>query len=147
MPTPTNRYFNVSSCGFTPSGGSLSTISGVKSISFDENPTIETEGGDFDVFDTVMAVAKIEPSFSVETLDAWGLYSVLAGSRGALVCTARDAVNGVTTGGGAKLITISNAFINKRGSNQQHRQFGKQTIGFGCISSDGATHPVAVSAV
>jgi hypothetical protein len=145
MPTPSGRYMNVSGVGFTPSGGSLTTITGVKSIRFNEGIEVKKEGADYDAFPTVKAADWIQPTFDLETLDAGVLISQLAGAVGTFVFLVRDVNNGAVTGGGAKLFTVTNAFVEQRQSQHQHREFSRQTLTFGCISSDGSTHPVAVT--
>lgn len=145
--TPTNRYMNTSGWGFTPSGGTLTAISGVVTESYDEQISTKKEGADFDALPTVAVTDYRDPIITLETLDAFALYTVLAGTVGTLVGTVRDAMNGATTGGGAKLITMSNARIQGRNQNQAYREFGRQSLVFGAVSSDGATHPVAITAV
>lgn len=147
MPTPTNRYFNTSGWGFTPAGGSSTPIDGVTSADYDEGISVKKEGADFDGFPTLRVRDWAEPMINIETLNAFVLYATLAGASGTLVGTIRDAYNGAVTGGGAKLITMSQAAVEKRGISAKYREFARQNLSFGGISVDGATHPVAVSAV
>lgn len=148
--SPTNRYMNVSSVGFTPTGGSNTALTGVTSAAYDEQISTKKEGADFDQFPTVSVCDYRDPTITIETLDAQaGALSsgIVAGVKGALLLTVRDAYNGAAAGGGAKLYTMSNAQLQGRNMNQAYREYGKQTLVFGAISSDGATHPVAVTAV
>jgi hypothetical protein len=145
--SPTNRYMNSSGWGFTPSGGSLTNITGVTNETYDEQISTKKEGADFDLFPTVAVADYRDPIITLETLDAFILMGVVAGASGTLVGTVRDAYNGATTGGGAKLITMSNARIQGRNQSQPYREYGKQSLVFGAVSADGATHPVAITAV
>lgn len=142
----TNRYMNHTAT-FTPSGGSLTTIDGIKSVSYDEGISIKKEAGSADSFSTVSVRDHAEPVITIDTINAFILYATLAGVRGPLAVTARDAYNGATVGEGAKLITMSNAQIEDRKIMGKHREYGTQQLKFGCISSDGSTHPVAITAV
>lgn len=143
----TNRYMNTSAVGWTPSGGSLATLTGIKSFAYDEGGESLLEAADFDLFDTVGGINKLAPKVTLETIDAMALYATVAGTKGTLVATVRDFTNGVTASGGAKTFTVSNAFLKTRPSTFQFRQLGTQTLTFETTSTDGATHPVAVSAV
>lgn len=143
----TNRYMNFGAVGFTPSGGSLTTITGVKSVSFDEGVSVKKESADGDLFPTVSVNDQNNPTITIETLDGFVLYAQLAGQKGTLAVVIKDAYNGITTSGGGKTITMSNCQIEKRGTQHKHREFSHQSITFGAISSDGSTHPVAVSAL
>jgi len=138
---------NISGCPFAPTGGSATTITGVKSVSFDEQGEVLSEGADFDLFDTVSGVTKLAPSVTIETIDAMvGIMLLAAGATGALSFTVRDFRNGVVVTGGAKIFTIANAVLNPRKTSHEYRQLGKQTMLFSTFSSDGASNPVAVAA-
>jgi hypothetical protein len=142
----TNRYSNFSAVGWTPSGGSLVTLTGIKSISYDEGGEALLESAVFDIFNTTGGVNHLEPKITVETLDAFALYATVAGTKGALTFTVRDFTNGATASGGAKVVTVSNAFLVTRPQQNQHRQLSTQTLTFNTTSTDGSTHPVAVTA-
>ncbi len=143
----TNRYMNVSACTFTPTGGSAAALKGIKSLAFDENGDMLSEGADFDLIDTVYGVVKLAPMVTIETIDAmYGLVTLAAGVVGVLVFTVRDFTNGATASGGAKIFTVSNAVLQPRKTASQYRQLGTQTVAFGTFSTDGSTNPVAVAA-
>lgn len=146
-PTPTNRYMNSSGWGFTPTGGTATSLLGITSCSYEEGISIKKASADFDTYPTVAVRDYAEPKINLETLDAQVLSSVIGGAFGVLVGTLRDAYNGATTGGGAKLLTFSNAFIESRGWSAPYREFAKQQLSFGAISTDGATSPLAITAV
>ena len=143
----TNRYINFTSVTFTPTGGSGNNILGVQSISFDENGEIISSGGDATLIDQFKALVRIDPKVTIETTDQQnGIIALAAGQIGQLVFTMNDARNGATSGGGAKIYTVSNAMLEPRKWDGQYRQFGKQTITFQTYSSDGSTNPVSVAA-
>lgn len=137
---------NVSSVGWTPSGGTLVTLTGIKTFSYDEGGESLLESADFDLFDTVAGINHLAPKITLESIDAMALYATVAGTVGVLTITVRDFTNGATVGGGAKIFTVSNAFLKTRPSQFQHRQLGTQTLTFETSSTDGATHPIAISA-
>lgn len=145
--TATNRYFNSSGWGFTPTGGSLTSILGVQSVSYDEGISIKKESGDFDTYPTVAVRDHSDPKINLETLDAMVLSAVIGGAFGTLTGVLRDAYNGAAVGGGGKQVTLSNAFVESRGWNAPYREFAKQQLSFGAISIDGATSPLAIAAL
>jgi hypothetical protein len=145
--SPTNRYMNTSGWGFTPSGGALLPLTGVTSYAFDEGISTKKESADFDVFPTVSVSDYRDPKITLETLDAFALEVVIAGAKGALSGIVRDAYNGAAVGGGGKEVAMSNAQIEGRTTNQAHREYGRRQLVFGAVSIDGATHPIATSAL
>ncbi|MDE2103343.1 MAG: hypothetical protein KGL39_39245 [Patescibacteria group bacterium] len=145
--TATNRYMNTSGWQFTPSGGSAVTLTGITGASYDEGISTKKEGADFDGFPTVSVRDYADPKITLETLDAMAFYQILAGAKGVLTGNIRDAYNGVTVGGGGKSITMSNCQIEGRNFNAPYRDYARQQLVFGAISSDGQTHPVAIAAL
>ena len=141
-----NRYMNVGPVTWTPSGGTLVTLTGIKSASYDEGAQSLKESADFDIFPTTAGINYVEPKLTLESIDAFALYATLAGTFGSLAITFRDFKNGATVGGGAKIVTASNAWLETRPLSAQHRQLATQTLTFQTYSTDGSTHPVAVTA-
>ena len=141
----TNRYRNVGPVTWTV--GSPVTLTGIKSANYDEGNTVLKEGADFDMYPTVGGVVFTDPKVSLEAIDAMALFGTVAGAKGSLAITARDTNNGATTAGGAKLITMSGAFLSIRTQAYQFNQFGTQSLTFEAISVDGQTHPVAITAL
>jgi hypothetical protein len=137
---------NVGPVTWTPSGGSLVTLTGIKSASYNEGAQSLKESADFDIFPTVGGVNYVEPTISLESIDAFALYATLPGTFGTLAITFRDFRNAATTGGGGKIVTASNAWLETRPLNAQHRQLATQTIGFQTFSTDGSTHPIGITA-
>lgn len=142
----TNRYRNVSNVTWTPSGGSLVTLTGIKSASYDEGNQVLEESADFDAYPTVAGVTMSNPKITLDTLDAFALFATLAGQKGTLAITFRDHSNGATTAGGAKIVTATNAFIGPRQITSNYNTLAHQSLTFQTFSSDGATHPISVSA-
>lgn len=143
----TNRYMNVSALTYTPAGGSATAIKGIKSVTYSENGQELNEAADFDLFDTIGAVVGLAPTVMIETIDAFvGIPSLVAGGTGTLVFTVRDVYNGATVAGGARIMTIANCYFKPRTVTAGFRALATQSIGFGTISSDGATNPVSVAA-
>lgn len=147
LPVATNRYMNTSGWGFTPVSGTLTVLTGITSYAFDEGISTKKESADFDLFPTVSVTDHRDPKITLETLDAFALETIVAGARGGLTGIVRDAYNGATVGGGGRQVTMSNAQIEGRTTNQAHREYGRRQLVFGAISADGSTHPVATSAL
>ncbi len=147
MATPTNRYFETEGWTFLPNGGTIIALFGITSAAYDEGISTKSEGADFDGFPTVKVCDYREPKITLDTLDAMALYATIAGQKGTLAGILRDAYNGVTVGGGGKTITFTNCQIEGRNFTAAFREFAKQQLVFGGISTDGATHPVAITAL
>jgi hypothetical protein len=144
----TNRYMNTSAWSFTPlPSGSAVNITGVTSYSYDEGISTKKEGADFDGFPTVSVCDYRDPKITLETLDMFIMTSTLAGQKGTLSGNVRDAYNGATAAGGGRSITLNNAQIEGRTHNAPYREYGRQQLVFGAISSDGSTHPAAIAAL
>lgn len=141
--SPSNRYFNTSAVSFTPSGGSLTAITGVTSIAFDEGISTKKEGADFDAFPTVSVTDYHDPTITIDTIDAFALESVLAGQKGSLTYAARDSTNAMAAGGGGRTITMANAQIQGRSNTHPYRDYARRQLVFGAISADGATSPIS----
>ena len=143
----TNRYMNTSGWSFTPAGGALTALTGITSFGYDEGISTKKESADFDGFPTVAVSDFRDPTITLATLDAFAFIAILAGAKGSLTGNVRDAYNGVTAAGGGKSVTMSNAAIQARSLTAAHREFASQQLTFGAVSVDGATHPVAVTAL
>ena len=143
----TNRYRNVSGAGWTPAGGSLSPLTGIKTVAYDEGNQILEESGDADGFITVGGVVLSNPKVDVTTMDAAALAATVAGTKGSFAYTLRDHTNGATAAGGAKTYTLSNAYLGPRTQSIPYNQVATQNLTFHSTSTDGSTHPMGVSAV
>jgi hypothetical protein len=142
----TNRYRNVS-VTWTPMGGTETPLTGIKSANYDEGNAILEESADYDAFITVGGVIMGNPKITVDSIDAFLIYATVAGQKGTLAVTYRDHLNGATAGGGAKLVTMSNAFLGQRTIQGQYNQLSHQSLTFHSTSTDGSTHPVSISSV
>jgi hypothetical protein len=140
----TNRYRN-NNVTWTPSGGTVIPLTGIKTVSYDEGNQVLEESADSDAYHTVGTVVLSSPKITVDSIDAMALFATLAGTRGTIAVTLRDHLNGATAGGGAKLITMSNAYLGPRTLNSPYNQLAHQSLTFHSISLDGQTHPVAIT--
>lgn len=147
--TPTNRYMNSGAWGFTPTGGSLTNLTGVKSASYDQGISTKSESGDFDVLPTAMANDFMDPKITLEFLDAKAMTYGASGvpARGTLVGTVYDHFNKGTASGGGFTITFINSQMITASSSHPYRDFAKKSLAFGGISADGSTHPVSIAAL
>ena len=146
MPTPTNKYINVSSVGFTPAGGSLIAIKGVKSITMNPNAQALKESADGDLFNTFAGVVGIDYVIDVQTNIPMTLNALAPGVAGTLVFTVNDARNAAVTAGGALIFTVSNCVYQPQTLNATHRQLATNSYQFDTWSTDGLTNPVSVAA-
>lgn len=136
----TKRQFNVVGVGFTPTGGSLTTFTGVTSVGMDLGGSLAKFDGDGDRFTTTCINEFNDPSVTIACADLAAILANPPGTRGVLVFTYKDAK--VATGG-ALTFTVSTAIVADNGANQSHRQFGQGSISFGTESADGTTNPVS----
>lgn len=144
--SPTNRYMNVS-VSWTPAGGSLGALTGIKSAQFNEGIETLQESADYDLYHTVGGVTLISPTITLRTIDAFMIYATAAGQVGTLIITFRDFTNGAGAGGGAKTVTMTGAYLAQRSKDAEYRQLGTANVTFQSVSSDGATSPIAIAAL
>ena len=144
--TPTNKFINVSSVGFTPSGGSLTSIKGVKSITLNPNAQALKDSADGDLFNTFAGVVGLDYVVDVVVNIPMTLNAITPGVAGTLVFTANDARNAAVTAGGAQVFTVSNCVFQPQTMNLTHRQLGTNSYQFDTWSTDGVTNPVSVAA-
>jgi hypothetical protein len=142
----TNRYRNVS-VAWTPLGGTQTPLTGIKSANYDEGNAILEESADYDAFMTVGGVIMGNPKITIDSIDAFLIYATVAGQKDTLAVTFRDHLNGATAAGGAKLVTMSNAFLGQRTIQGQYNQLAHQSLTFHSTSTDGSSHPVSISSV
>jgi hypothetical protein len=140
-----NRYMNVD-VTWTPSGGTLVALKGIKGATFNDNMEVLQDSADYDVFPTVGGVTFSNPTITFHSIDAFQLYATTPGQLGVLIVTFRDFYSGSTASGGAKIVTMTGAFLASRQRTGQHRQLGTQELMFHANSSDGSTSPVAITA-
>lgn len=144
--SPTNRFINPSSVSFTPSGGTLTAIKGVKSIGINPNVQVLKESGDADFFNTFAGAVSADWVIDVQFINTMSLNSVTPGVIGTFTFTINDARNGAVTGGGAMIYTISNAVYDPGNMSNPHRQMSTASAQFHTYSTDGTTSAVAVAA-
>ena len=144
----TKRFINVSSCGFTPTGGSAIPIKGVTSVTENYNAQEVRASGDADFFDTLGVVVSANPSVSIDFLNQAALENatILPGTTGTLTYTKNDARNGSTAAGGALIYTLVNAVWQGQTATNPHRAIGTATGMFNSFSADGSTNPHSVTA-
>jgi len=145
--TPTKRFVNVTSCSFTPTGGSTVNLTGTQSVVTNSQAADIKGSGDGDFYNTVAGVVSADWMATVETNEPALLNSVAIGTYGVLVWTINDARNGVLASGGAITYTLSNAYFMGPNLNAPHRNFATASFVFHSYSADGVTSPMAASAL
>ena len=144
--TATNKFINVTSVGFTPAGGSLTAIKGVKSITLNPNAQVLKDSADGDLFNSFAGVVGVDYVVDVAVNIPMTLNALAPGVAGSLVFTVNDARNAAVTAGGAMIYTISNCVFQPQTLNATHRQLATNSYQFDTWSTDGLTNPVAVAA-
>lgn len=134
------RQMNWTAVGFTPSGGSLTTFSGVTSVSIKEGGTLKKFAGDTDKYPTTVVNDMNDPTISITVADIAALSALATGTVGTVTATSKDA-KGAT--GGDILYTLSNAVVESFDVGGQHTAFGQGTLTFSSYSSDGVTSPLS----
>lgn len=143
MSTPSNAYVNTTSGGFTPTGGSLTAIKGIKDLTFD--PQVETihDGGDGDFFDTLAGSYHAAWKVTFQVNRPLLLAALTLGVSGSLTWITNDSRNAAGAGGGGLTYTLANAIYGGTPVNAPHRQFATGTHTFTSYSSDGSTSPLS----
>lgn len=134
------RKLNVSAVGFTPSGGSLTSISHVQSVEHDDKGQVLGGRGDNYLFPTHKAAIGLDPSFTVNHQDHIAQASLAFGTKGAFTYKIMDAGGDSS---GDVVVTVSNAIIANRTKSSAHQQWASLVLMIETYSSDGTTSPVA----
>jgi hypothetical protein len=139
----TKRFMNWSGVAFTPVNGTLTTITGVTSVTIDSGGSLARFSGDGDRYVTTMVNDFNEPVVTIHSADLGSLRANPVGTVGTFSATHNDAKNGVGTG--AVTYTLANAVISACQVSGAHRQFGQGTLTLTAFSSDGITNPISTS--
>lgn len=136
----TGVQMNWTAVGFTPGGGSLTTIKRVNSVDFDYGGSLLPYSGDGDRYPTVLANNMNRPKANVHTADHASTMAMTPGTSGVFTARAEDAL-GATAG--AVVYTLINAVVSNSTAGGQHSQYGAGTLSFESFSSDGFTNPLS----
>ena len=136
----TGRQINWASVGFTPSGGSLTTFTGVTNVSIDMGGQLLGFSGDTDKYSTTKVNVMNEPKCSVESGNPGQFIGIASGTTGTFTATHKDA-KGAT--GGDIVYTLINAIAASPQVGGAHAQFGTGSLPFESFSSDGVTSPLS----
>jgi hypothetical protein len=146
MPTSTFAHMNVKSAVFTPSGGgSAVTLRRLLGANFNDGIEVVKGGGDGDFYNTINAPSFADPTVQLTLREPFAAAAIV-GVIGTLVINLPDSVNGMATGGGGRIVTLSNALLQGRGHSHGWRQLSSANLEFGAASSDGVTSPLSVAA-
>ena len=140
--TNTKRFMNWTTVTFTPSGGSLFTYTGVKSVKIDDGGSLLKFAGDGDRFNTLVINDFNEPTAEVSLADLATLNTNRVGTIGVFAATHNDAVNKAVSGSYAITYSLANAVIANQDRGGEHRQIGMGTVKFEHQSTDGSTWPI-----
>ena len=146
LPVSPNNM-NCTAFGWTPTGGSLTTLKGVKTVTLQPNPQEISEGSDNDFYDTVAGCVGMAFKVMVETNRQVQWHALTPDAYGALTYTIPDFINGTTAAGGGFSVAVSNAFYVPGDEVNAHRTLGSVSPHFGTYSSDGTTSIVAYTAL
>jgi hypothetical protein len=138
----TKLQMNWSAVGFTPSGGSLTTISKVQEVQFDPAGTLKPYAGDGDRYPTTIVNDMNNPKATVRGGDVATMQGLAPGTVGAFTSTFNDAKLAT---GGAIVYTLSNAVVENCTAGGAHAEYGEGTLSFLAFSSDGVTSPLGIA--
>jgi hypothetical protein len=136
----TGLQLNWTAVGFTPSGGSLTTITRVTSVGIGTGGQLLPFSGDNDRFPTVIANVMNMPGASVTTGNIAQIMALSPGTRGTFTATHKDA-RGATNGD--IVYTLINAVVASPDANGPHGSYGSGTVSWQAFSSDGSTNPLS----
>ncbi len=139
----TKRQMNVTSCIFTPTGGSATTYTGVTGVNIDTGGSLAVFSGDGDRFPTTVVNDFNDATVSIQCADMAAAYANPNGTRGTLVYVSKDAK--LATGGNIT-VTVATAIIENITFNTAHRQYGQFSVNFKTESADGSTNPISFTA-
>jgi hypothetical protein len=131
---------NWTGVSWTPTGGSLTSITRVTAGMFGMGGRLIKFKGDTDLYPTIIACPDQEPHASFTTADVGGMWAFAPGVAGPLVATLNDAK--VVTNG-AVVFTMVNATFESATANGNHGAFATVTGTWQAFSSDGSTPPLS----
>jgi hypothetical protein len=138
----TNRYMNFGGFSFNSVA-----VTGITDFTYDSGLSTKSASGDADPGPTITVVDFANPTFSFTTLDAFALQALI-GTRGVFTGTVRDAYNGVSPNGGAKMfITNGSSILDAGAASFRHREYGTRSYQVATMWLDPATPPVSLSAL
>jgi hypothetical protein len=143
----TNRYINWSGVGFTPTGGSLTSIASVTSVKPSRTGHPEEFKGDAALFVQAIAVPTQHREVDVETADVKAAAGLAIGSVGTLVATLGDFLNGTTAAGGGFTLTVTNAVLVDNPFHGDHAKTAMGTLKFKAYAPNGTTDPFTITAL
>jgi hypothetical protein len=134
------RQMNWAPVSFTPTGGTISTATGVTNVQLRGGGNLVKFSGDGDRFMTTVVNDMNDPALTVTCADIGWMLGVGPGARGTFTATHKDAKGGT---GGALTLTLANAVTNMPDWGGAHRQVGSGTIEFHSESPDGTTNSLS----
>ena len=137
------RFMNWTGVTFTPTNGSVASITGVTTMQIDSGGNLLKFSGDGDRYNTTVVNAFNEPTITVHTADVVAVSAFPVGSVGTFAATHNDARNG--SGTGAVTYTLTNAVVASNPVHGTHRQFGQGVLTLTAYSPDGVTNPLSIS--
>lgn len=123
------------------------TFDGVKKIGMNRGIQDLQDSADNDLGPTIAMVILQNPSFSVNTTNAYALIGLAAGVKGVFTATHCDANNGPAAGGGAIIITTNSlSYIGEDSVDGSYNELGTDSLTIKTCWIDGVTNPVTVTA-
>lgn len=136
----TKLQMNWAAVGFTPTGGTLVSITKVQDCNFDPGGSLKDYSGDTDRFPTTIVNDMNKPKATVQSGDVATIQALTPGTIGTFTATWKDAK--LATGGDIIYILI-NAVLENTGGGGKHSDYGTATATFRAFSSDGTTNPLS----
>ena len=133
---------NFTAVGFTPTGGSLTSITKVTGVQVGSGGELTPFAGDTDVYPTTLALFMSNPEVTVKGADIAGLQGLVNAGEGTLTWTHKDAK--LATGGDI-VYTLVLCTPEKFDGGGEHAQFGEGSLTFKARSTDGTTNPLTFS--
>lgn len=131
---------NWSAVGFTPTSGTLQSITKVDDVQIDPGGKLKSYSGDTDLFVTTIVTDVANPKVTVKSSNVGVIQGLTPGTVGVFTATLKDA-KGVV--GGDIVYTVSNAVVENTPGGGKHADFADATATFMAFSSDGTTNPIA----
>lgn len=138
---PSDLFVNCTLATYTPTPGSLITLTRVSSVAIDKGATSIKYSGDGDRFPTANECYEEDPSVSFQGGNIVQYVGLSAGQKGTLVFKVGDSRN--RTGAGSVTWTLINAMPVGASAQVQHKQYATGTLNFESSSTDGITNPLS----
>lgn len=135
--SPTGLNMNWENVAVTPNGGSAIAINEVTALSLNRASRHEEFYGDNRYFAKMIRAVELKRMISISSGNSSALELIPDDAPCTVTGTLADARNGIVAGGGAIIVTLVNAVLEKQGTDGQNNKFAQNSVSFNSYGAVG----------